>query len=122
MEFEFNSELMYLLDDLFKITKEKKFKKFYIIVKNSIDDEERKRKYIDQYVMNFLVYKNEIYNRNAKFFLDKEINTDNSSIISEMISLKGIFKSLKQDEQEIIIDHLIVLTKISETYLKSYTD
>lgn len=112
---EFNSILMELLTKLYSMTEEAKFKKVCVIIRNASDDEERKYKFIEQYIIHFLKFKDEIYERNSNFFLQREIETE-SSMLKEILSLKHLFQTLSEENKDIVIDDLIKLTRNAEIY------
>lgn len=114
---EFNLKLVEILGKLNTFTGEKKYRKYAIFLESANKDSERKNKFIDQYIINYFQFREEIYKRNVDFFVNKSI--EGSTIICDIISIRDVLESLSKSNQEIIIDLFIELTKISERYLKT---
>lgn len=115
----FNSTLMQLLDELHRITEQRKFKKYFILVKNTIESEPEKKKFIDQFVMNMLQHKDKIYAKDEKFFTTYKFNDENS-YTSDMYDMRGVLGGLSQENKEVVFEYFIALTEFSHKYFLTF--
>lgn len=115
----FNSTLMQLLDELYRITGQKKFKKYFILVKNTIESESERKKFIDQYVINMLQHKDRIYAKDENFFMTYEFDDENN-YTTDMYDMRGVLGALTSENKEIVFDYFIALTEFSNNYFISF--
>lgn len=86
-------------------------------VKKALQSKMNKNKFIDMFVLNVLVHKNEIMAGNDSFFLkksyDNEIDKQYSSSIFEF---KDIWVKLSPQNKNVIIQYMQILCMLAEEY------
>jgi hypothetical protein len=116
---EFNGILLNILNFIYKKSNNPKFRKYYLIINNSLDEDENKKKFIEQFIVKGLQYKEHILNKDENFFLELQLETDLFSN-KEINNFKQIYLSLDKCDRDIIIDNVIQMTILSENYLAKY--
>ena len=121
---KFNMTISNLIDDLIiicgdKFKNLKTFKEKFNLLKSC-----NPRKIIEQFLINIQPYKEQIKNKNDKFFLEKiyqeEVNKNVSEesyieqSLDQILNLKEIWVTLEEKNKEIIWDYFNVLVKLVE--------
>jgi hypothetical protein len=116
---EFNKIFLNMLNFLYEKTGNTKLRKFYLLINNTLEEEENKNKYIENFIIKVLQYKDEVFKKNDTFFLNLEIE---SSLFTnkEVNNFKQLYKSLNTKDKNIIIDNFIKMTILSENYFLNY--
>jgi len=115
----FNKTLITLLEQLFQITNEKKFRKYHILITNMLEDDNQKNKLIEQFIVNVLVHKDGIMKKDETVFTNINISSE-SHYTNDIYNLRDIFVILSVENKNIVFDYLITLTHYAEKYFQSY--
>jgi hypothetical protein len=116
---EFNTILLNILNFIYKKSNNIKIRKYYLIINNSLEEDENKKKFIEQFILKGLQYKEQILNKNENFFLELQFETDLFTH-KEINNFKQIYLSLDKSDRDLIIDNVIQMTILSENYLAQY--
>ena len=116
----FNATLLQLLNELYSSTQNKKFRKFYILIKNFLDEEDNKKtKFIEQYILSMLEHKEKIMKKDETFYLTYQFRSD-VSYMNEMYDLRGVLNTLSEENKQVVFDYFIALTEFAENYFLAY--
>jgi hypothetical protein len=69
---------------------------------------------IDMYIKNILPYKNYIYNKDERFFINMDIETSYMAYLTDIIQIKKIFKQLDKETKNNIWEYIQALTLLAE--------
>lgn len=89
-------------------------------IQKTINKKENFKKFIDLFVARVLQYKSKIDAGDESYFLEKDFNSDlksdESSALTHILSFKSIWKDLKQDNKEIVIQSMQILCELAQQY------
>ncbi len=69
---------------------------------------------IDMYIRNVLKYKNYIYNKDERFFINMDIDNSYVKYFATIIKIKSIFTDLDRETKNNIWDYIQALTYLAE--------
>lgn len=95
-------------------------------IKKNINDKNNLTKFIDLFTTKVLQYKTQIDSGDESFFMEKDYKSDlkecNDSYLSNVISVKSIWKDLSEDNKHIVITYFQILCALSQGYFDSFQD
>ena len=74
---------------------------------------------IDMYIKNILPYKDYIYNKDERFFINMNINESYMNYFTDILKLKTIFTELDHETKNNIWEYIQALTILAEEKYKS---
>jgi hypothetical protein len=75
---------------------------------------------IEMYIKNILPYKNYIYNRDERFFINMDINNSYMDYFTDISILKKKFKQLDNETKNNIWEYIQALTILAEDLYKAH--
>ncbi len=86
-------------------------------------------KYVDKYIGIFILkaldYKDQINNRDEKFFTRNDFGSDadgDITVIDRILQMKGIWCNLSKENKIIVFDFMSILCRLSDNYLLEEDD
>jgi hypothetical protein len=119
---DFNSTLLCMAENIANVCKNTIVGNNIDFIKKTIKNSNNRTIFIETFVTKILQYKNEIYNKNDSFFLNKSYDDDfkniegGSKILNYIFEFKSIWKSLNPENKDIFIDYMKILCELSQEY------
>jgi hypothetical protein len=116
--FEFNSVSLDLVKNIAAICPNSLVGRNIKDIENAYKSLTRKNAFIETFVLKVLPHKQQIDEGNEDFFLKKDYSSDfeNNELGSKVFEFKNIWKDLKPQNKNIVIQYMQILCKISQEY------
>lgn len=88
-------------------------------INKTITQNNSSNKFIESFCLSVLQYKEQIDSGDEKFFLNKDYKNDlkgYNDILSNVITLKSVWKELKPENKQIVMTSMQILCELSQQY------
>ena len=117
---DFNNMLLSLAQNVASVCPESVIGTNIKDIERQITKRDNFNKFIDLFCIKVLQYRKEIDSGDESFFMSKDYRTDLSDqegdALNHVISMKSVWKDLKQENKEIVMFNMQMLCELTEQY------